>query len=76
VPIISTKTGIATDYIQSDNGILVDIGNENEFEQAIDYMLDHCQEYKREKIRESGRIFSFETIGKTYTNIYNSILKL
>jgi len=74
LPIISSKVGIAPDYIQSDNGILVETGNESEFEAAISYMLDHCREYNKAQIRESGKIFNFDNIGKSYTRIYNEIL--
>lgn len=74
VPIISSNVGIAPDYINPENGIIVETGNEKEFENAICKMLDHYHEYDRNKIRESARIFSFESIGESYNRIYNEIL--
>lgn len=74
IPIISTKVGIAPDFITKESGLLVDTGDEVSFETAINQMLDHINEYDYKTIRESGKIFTFEETGKMIFNLYRKIL--
>jgi len=74
VPVVSTKVGIATDYINSDNGILVDVGDEKALVEAMGFMLDHLESFDRNKIRKQGEIFCYERVGKEIFSIYTSVL--
>lgn len=74
VPVVSTRVGIATDYINNGNGILVDVGDENAFANAIEFMLDHPEAFDRNKIYKDGEIFCFEVVGNDIFNIYDAIL--
>lgn len=74
-PVISTKVGIAPDFIDKNNGILVDIGNENQLINAIQYILNNLDKYDSKKIMDSAKnAFSYETIGKKHFEIYKEAL--
>lgn len=74
VPVVSTKVGIATDYINNHNGILVEVGDENAFADAIEFMLDHPEAFDRNKIYKDGEIFCYKVVGNEIFIIYNAIL--
>ncbi len=75
-PVISTKVGIAPDFIDKNNGILVDIGNENQLINAIQYILNNLDKYDSKKIMDSAKnAFSYETIGKKYFEIYKETVQ-
>ncbi len=74
VPVISTKVGIATDYINEKNGFLVDVKDEKEFAEKVSYMLDHLEIYDRDFIKKQGEIFSFDRVGKDIEDVYNNVL--
>jgi glycosyltransferase involved in cell wall biosynthesis len=74
IPVISTKVGIAPDFINDETGLLVDVGDEKGFTRAIDYMLDHLVDYKSEKIKNYGKVFSFEGVGREIYDLYKESL--
>lgn len=74
VPVVSTKVGIAIDYINNRNGVLVDVGDEKAFAAGVSYMLDHLGIYNRDMIKKQGEIFSYEQVGNDIFTIYESIL--
>lgn len=42
---------------------------------AIDYMLDHYQEYDRDQIRNHGAQYRYDLVGKQLVKIYNAVAK-
>ena len=70
VPVISTTVGGIPEMVSRQSGILVAPGNDNQLFQALNYMLDHYGEYDRTLIREAGKQYSFETVGKQLKDIY------
>lgn len=75
-PVISTKVGIAPDFICDKNGILVDVGDENQLITAIQYILDNLEKYNSKEIMDNAKnAFSYETIGKKHFEIYKEGLK-
>jgi len=75
-PVISTKVGIAPDYINNSNGLLVDVRDEKQLAEAINYLLDNINQYNNDEIRKSNaEFFSYEYIGRKFYNIYKDILQ-
>jgi len=74
-PVIGTKIPVLEEKINQERGILVQPGNVQDLVNAIDYMLDHHQNYSSEKIslyvKEN---FTYEVIGKKIDNVYRDIL--
>jgi len=76
-PVLTTRVGIAEDYINENNGIIIDIQDEIALLDKINYMLDNFQSFDSNKIRtEIRNKFSYEKIGKQITNIYKNILRI
>lgn len=74
-PVISSKVGIAPDYINESNGILVEPGNEKQLLEALNYAIDHVNQYENEQIRENSKeLFSYKNIGDKFDDIYCEIL--
>lgn len=75
-PIISTKVGIAPDVINESNGLLVEVNNEKQLIESINYLLDNIDKYDNKQIRKNAsEAFSYENIGKKYVDIYTQILQ-
>lgn len=51
LPVIATKCGGPEDFINSENGILIDIDNKDELKSAMEYMYLHQCEFNHNKIR-------------------------
>jgi len=74
-PVISTKVGIATNYINETNGILIPARDEKMLLESLNFMLDHYQDYDSEKLsQEAVEKFSMKNVGKTIVEQYEKIL--
>ncbi len=74
-PVISTKVGGIAEVIDNNNGILI---NENidELAAAMENMIHNYAKYDRHEIAQNAlNKFSYETVGKQYVDLYNTILK-
>ncbi|HET6999876.1 MAG TPA: glycosyltransferase [Puia sp.] len=75
IPVIATRVGGIPEIIGMENGILINAGNETELRDAMKEMIDHYNKYDRRQIsREAMGQFSYEVIGKTIVDIYDSVL--
>lgn len=75
VPFISSDVGGIAEHIHPGLGILVPSENEESLIRAIEYLLDHREEYSKEVIRQYAEDhFSREVIGRQIAAVYNSIL--
>ena len=75
-PIIASQHSVLQEKINKEIGILIPPKNIKALSDAIDYMLDHCQEYSSEKIsRYAKENFSYEVVGKKIGEIYKVILE-
>lgn len=74
-PAVATRTGGIPEIIRSENGILVEPGNEHQLWKALDTMLDHYRDYDPASIRHEASEFSFDRIGQTFSRIYRESLK-
>ena len=78
LPVISTKVSGATEVINNgENGILVDVGNEKDFCQAMMYYIDKPREAKRmaKNARRGRAFFSKETICYQWEELIASVAK-
>jgi glycosyltransferase involved in cell wall biosynthesis len=74
-PVLSTKVGAAPEYINSENGKLIDIGDEKSLLTEMDFLLDNAEKYDSTNIKKTAQeMFSYIYIGKTITNIYINLL--
>ncbi len=76
IPVIATRVGGIPEVVREDNGILINAGDEKELLEAMKEMIRNPQIYHRDKIaNRASSQFSYETIGKKITDIYDSVLK-
>jgi len=76
-PIIATNLPVLKEKITQEAGILVPPKDINALTKAIDYMLDHYQNYSPEKISQYAKEnFSYEVIGKKLDDIYRKVINL
>ena len=75
-PIVATNLSVLQKLIDKERGILVPPKNVNTLTKAIDYMLEHYQDYSPEKISQYIKNgFNYKVIGKKLDDIYREILK-
>lgn len=71
VPVVSTDVGGIKEHINNTNGILVSANDEKAFEEALNYMLDHYQDYDADSISfEARNRYSYENVGKQIFSNY------
>lgn len=73
LPIVSTLAGGIPEMVNEETGVLVVPNDDMALADAIEYMLDHYQEYDQDKIRQYGEKYSFEKVGKKLLEIYNAV---
>ena len=74
-PVIGTLGGGPKEIINKDTGILVPPKNIEALTSAIDYMLDHYQDYSSEKISQYVKEnFSYKVVGKKIDEIYRKVI--
>ena len=75
-PIIATQLSVLREKINKETGILVPPKDTEALTDAINYMLDHYQEYSPKKISlDVKKNFSYEVVGEKLGKIYHSILR-
>lgn len=76
LPIISSDVGGIREVLTSEKGILVEKGNEDEFKNALSFMIDNYQSYDSEKIRKFAELnFSRKEVGNYLSSLYDEIMK-
>ena len=76
IPVIATRVGGIPEVVSDENGILINAGNEKELLDAMKKMIKNYRMFDKIKISESASaLFSYETVGKEITKVYNSVLK-
>ncbi len=75
LPVLSTKVGIAPDYINSENGIIIDIGDENALFEAMTYMINNLKKFNNKQIQKNAQhFFNYNHIGSLIYDIYSETL--
>lgn len=75
LPVLSTKVGIAPDYINETNGLLINVNDEVGLLKSLNFMLDNANDYDHKKIKESSSIlFNYKSIGQKFLQVYQEVL--
>ncbi|HRZ97520.1 MAG TPA: glycosyltransferase [Paludibacter sp.] len=75
-PVISSNTGIAPDFINESNGILVEPRDEKALLAAMNYLLNNLDKYDSAKIKENAReYFSYKNVGEKIIEVYRKTLE-
>lgn len=71
LPLIATKCGGPEDIVNDGNGLLVDVGSQEELEQAMKYMFENAKNYERKRLREdTEERFGKDAFVKNATKYY------
>lgn len=74
VPVVSTRVGGIHEHLNPDLGKLTQAGDEDEFLQTIDEVLNNLNGYSRKKIRTyAENHFSNEVIGNSLFKLYRKV---
>jgi glycosyltransferase involved in cell wall biosynthesis len=75
-PVIATRCGGPEDFVNEQNGMLIEPGNVMELANAIHFMLDNYQKFDPLKLREYGqKIFSPKSVGLKHHDLYAQVVK-
>ncbi len=73
LPTVATKLGCLPEIVNGTNGILVEPRDEIALADAILSIMDGRRVFDKEKIRESSREFSYDSIGRQLVGVYRGI---
>jgi glycosyltransferase involved in cell wall biosynthesis len=77
IPVISSRCSGPEEYITSKNGLLVDVGNENQLAEAMQLMVKNRNTYNASDIRNSViDMVSEESVAAKFVQVYKNVLKL
>lgn len=75
-PVVATDSGGPKEIITDEVGRLVPPGDPDALAKALDYMLDHSEDYPSQRIAEYARErYSYQVVGKELERVYKAILK-
>lgn len=76
VPVVTTNVGIASEVIDSSNGKIISVGDENALTEALNELLENYDRFDREQIKQKfSKTFSYDEIGKKMESIYQKALR-
>ena len=76
VPVLSTAVGGIAEILSPERGILIPSGDEDALLNGMNTLLDHCQEYDREAIRDYAiKTFAAQNIGQQIFEEYKKIIE-
>jgi glycosyltransferase involved in cell wall biosynthesis len=75
VPVLSTDVGGIKEHLNDSLGILIDSEREDQLLKQMIFMIDHYQDYDKQRIREyAEQHFSREVIGRQLYSVYQSVV--
>ncbi len=74
-PVISSDVGGIPEMVNKECGILLGARDEQALADAIIYMLDNYNKYKTDTIKEYGKNYTYDHVGKELIHIYEEILE-
>ncbi len=73
-PVLTTPVGGIPEICHERNALFVEVQNEAQLVERIDYMLDHASSYDSQEISaEASREYSYDTIGQHLIGVYRFI---
>ncbi len=76
IPVISSKCGGPEEYVTSQNGLLVEIGNEKQLADAMIQMVKNRAQYNSVEIRKSVvDMVSKDNVAQKIMEVYHTVLK-
>lgn len=76
LPVIATICGGPEDFVSDFNGLLVDVDNQNQLEEAILSMYSNVGRYNRIQLKEwASKHYSPASIAKQLSDIYTSVIR-
>ena len=76
LPVIATRCGGPEEFVNKDNGLLVDVGDCEALTEAMVYMMNHKDLYNKEMIRQFClENFSESAIADKIIEEYNKVIK-
>lgn len=76
LPVVATDVGGIAEVVNKQNGILVETGNETKLTEALNWMLDHVDQFNPEAIRKTViDLNSCQAVGILLNNWYSEIKK-
>jgi glycosyltransferase involved in cell wall biosynthesis len=74
LPVVSSSVAGIPEAINNDNGILMESENEEQLVNALQKIMTRYSNYNRPEIaREAQAIYSYEKIGKQFSDLYETI---
>lgn len=75
LPVIATRCVGPEDFVNDVNGVLIDVDNQHQLEDAMNYMIGNISRYDEDGIKAYAQSkFSPEVIAKQITELYSEIL--
>ena len=76
IPVISTDVGGIREHLTIDKGILIEPKDEKTLIESLNKTLDNLDFYNKEELHKyAANNFSYEKIGRSFTEIYSSVIK-
>lgn len=76
VPIVATRSGGPESIVTEENGILIEVRDENALIEGMRYMCEHYKTYNRVAIRENAREkFGLTGITRQYMKVYSDVVQ-
>ena len=77
LPVIGTNVGGVSEMINTDNGIVIEAKDEVALLESLNILINNINTYDTSKIaKRAKKIYSYETVGQQFFDIYNKILGL
>jgi len=74
-PVISTRCGGPEEIITVNNGLLIDVNNDDQLTKSIDWVLNNQDFFDKNKMRSDCEIrYSYKSVGQKLSKIYYNIL--
>jgi len=75
LPVIATAVGGIPEIVTSENGLLVDSGNEADLLKAMICMVETHDQYNRPEIsHKASTLYNYRTIGEQISGIYDTLI--
>lgn len=77
LPVIATRCGGPEDFVDDENGLLIDVDDKQQLKEAIRNMYNNISRYNRSSIKEKvERRFAPSVIAKQLFGVYNDVLNI